>query len=223
MSARLATPAAALLALAQFGPAASFAQQPPLQPTRDVVAIYRVEGEATRLVPGGLDAPVRLSWSAARRQLRAEADGRAQVALLDLATNTGQVIDTRLRVVLPIQVRADQLRPLTLAGARLSPRGRAMVAGLSCTEYRIEGGKTPGSVCLTGDGVPLRGQGEIQGRPGRFTALSVRYEALPRDLFEPPPGYIMLGDAGLLGSLPGSLPGSLKDLANGLGLGRTAP
>lgn len=192
---------AALLLLAL--PAAAQPPAPPrLQPARDVVVTYRVEGQAANAIPGGLPGPVRLSWDAAGQRVRAETEGRSQVALIDLRQHTGQAIDTSLRIVLPLPVRAADLQPLTLQGTRLTPRGKEVVAGLPCTAYLVEGGKAPGSVCLTPDGVPLRGQGEIDGKPGRFTALAVAYGPLSPALFTVPAGYIALGSSGA-GALSG--------------------
>lgn len=196
----------------------AFAQPPPrLQPTRDVVVVYRVEGPAASRIPGGLPGPVKLSWDAAGQRVRAEAEGRSQVALLDLRARTGQVIDTTLRVVLPLPIRPQDLQPLTLEGARLAPRGREVIAGLPCTAYAVETGHAPGSACITADGVPLRGQGEVDGRPGSFVALSVTFGPLPPQLFAAPPGYIALGSGN--GSGGGNALGDLRTLGRNL-LGR---
>lgn len=177
-------------------PLAAVAQPAPLvQPSRDVTVRYAVTGEATSLLLGGLPGPATLSWDAARQRLRAEAEGRNQVAVVDLRTRSGQVYDTSLRLVLPLKLRPGALGPLTPDTARLQPRGRDTVAGLACTDYAVEG-RTPGTVCLTADGVPLRGSGTIEGKPGRFTALSVTYGPVPPDRFTPPPGYMSLGGAG---------------------------
>lgn len=181
------------LALFLLAAAPAAAQPAPLvQPSRDVTVRYAVSGEATSLLPGGLPGPATLSWDAARQRLRAEAEGRNQVAVIDLRARTGQVYDTSLRVVLPLKLRPGALGPLTPEAARLQPRGHDTVAGLPCTDYAVEG-RTPGMVCLTADGVPLRGSGTIEGRPGRFTALSVAYGPIPPDRFMPPPGYVSLG------------------------------
>lgn len=175
---------------------AALAQPVRVQPTRDVVVLYRVDGPAAERVPGGLPNPVKLSWDAAGQRVRAETQGRSQIALLDLRARTGQAIDTTLRVVLPLPVRPQDLQPLTLEGARLTPRGRETIAGLTCTTYQVETGRTPASACITADGVPLRGQGDVDGRPGSFVALSVSYGPLPPSLFAPPPGYIALASPG---------------------------
>ena len=66
-------------------PVATNAQPAPLvQPNRDVTVRYVITGEATSLLPGGLPGPATLSWDAARQRLRAEAEGRNQVAVVDL-------------------------------------------------------------------------------------------------------------------------------------------
>ena len=176
---------------------AAAADPPPrTRPTRDVVVTYRMEGEAVALIPGGIQGPVRLSWDAAGQRVRAETEGRSQVALLDLKNHGGQVFDSALRLVLPLPLRERDLQPLTMEGVRLVPKGRDTVAGLSCNTYTFETAQGPGAVCLTADGVPLRGQSKIQGKPGTFTALSVAYGRLPPTLFEAPPGYIALGGTG---------------------------
>lgn len=193
------------------------AQTPPprTQPTRDVVVNYRVEGQALSLVPGGLAGPVTLWWDAAGQRLRAEAEGRSQVALIDLRGHAGQAIDTQLRIVLPLPIRPQDLQPLTLEGARLTPTRRDVVAGLACNGYSFESPQGPGTVCLTPDGVPLRGQGTVNGKPGSFVATSVKYGPLPPDRFAVPPGYIAL-DGGSKGT--GGLSGLARQLGGSGGL-----
>ena len=189
---------------------ASARAQPRVQPTRDVVVTYRVEGPATGLVPGGLPGPVRLSWDAIGRRVRAETDARTQVAILDLSNHTGMVLDTGLRVILPLPIRPEDLQPLTLEGARLKPGATETVAGLSCTAYAVESPHAAGSVCLTADGIALRGAGTVRGKPGSFVATSVRYGPLPPSVFAAPPGYMALNGPG------GKV--DLRALGNSLGL-----
>ena len=199
--------AAALLLLAGCVQASA---EPRLHPARDVVVTYTVDGPATALAPGGIPGSVRLSWDAALQRVRAEAEGRSQVALIDLRAHAGQAIDTDLRIALPLKLRPADLQMLTLDGARLTPGGTQRVAGLSCTDFTFESKQGPGLVCLTADGVPLRGQGTVQGKPGSFTAQTVRYGALPPSLFEVPPGYMSL-------ATPGGQAGALAGLAAKLG------
>ena len=208
--------AAVALLLAWSAPVLAQPGLPRLRPARDVVVAYVVEGPAANLVPGGLHGPVRLSWDAAGQRVRAEAEGRSQVALIDLRAHAGQAIDTALRVSLPLPLRANDLQLLSLENARLVAGGRETIAGLPCTAYSFDSPQGPGSVCLTADGVPLRGEGTVQGKPGRFTAQTVRFGALPPGLFEVPAGYIALGGAaGAAGKL--SAAGAMGLLGNLLG------
>lgn len=78
-----------LTLLLAAGPVLANAQTAPLvQPSRDVTARYAVTGEATSLLPGGLPGPVTLYWDAGRQRVRAEAEGRNQVAVVDLRTRS---------------------------------------------------------------------------------------------------------------------------------------
>lgn len=205
----------------------AFAQPAPrIRPTRDVTATYKLDGPALDLIPGGIQGPVRLSWDAGGQRVRAESDGRSQLALLDLKAHTGQVVDSTLRIILPLRIHEKDLQLLTLEGAHLVPHGHETIAGLACAVYSFDTDQGPGTVCLTADGVALRGQGKVRGKLGGFTAVSVSYGALPASLFEPPPGYISLAGApvsqGDLGNLAQRLmsPGGLNSLRGLLGPGR---
>jgi hypothetical protein len=223
--------AAIVLVSMVLSPLGAHAQPGPrIRPSHDVVVTYQVDGQALSLVPGGIEGPVTLSWDAAGERLRAEVAGRSQVALIDLRNHDGQAIDTTLRVVLPLPIRQQDLQPLMLEGAHLTPAGKDTVAGLACNRFSFESPQGPGTVCLTPDGVPLRGQGAVSGKPGRFTATSVHYGPIPADRFTVPPGYMALGGgSGAGGSAAGSAGGlaglvqkygggaSLNDLKNLLG------
>ena len=166
--------------------------RPLVQPSRDVVVTYRVEGAATQVIPGGVPGTLRLSWDAAQQRLRADAEGRTQALLVDMRSGTARLMDRGLRTAFTLPVRSHDLRPLSLDGARLTRRGPETVAGLPCTAYAVQSSRGQGTVCLTQDGVALRGAGEVDGKPGSFTALTVAYGALPAALFEVPPGYMQL-------------------------------
>lgn len=200
-----------ILGVALAWPAAAQPVKPRIQPVRDVMVTYTLAGEAAQQIPGGAQAPVTLSWDATGQRLRAEVDGRTQVALINLKTHAGEAIDTGLRVVLPLPIRSEDLQPLTLEGSRLTVVGKDTVAGLPCTNYRVDSGRTPGTVCLTADGVALKGAGEVRGKPGSFVASRVVYGTISPSRFEVPPGYISLSGSG-----SGGL-GSLRALGNSLG------
>lgn len=192
----LPTPAAALLLaplFALWGASHAAAQErPPVPPARDVAVTYRVSGAAAQAVPGGVPGALRLSWSAHTQALRVEAEGRSQSVLVDLRARSATVLDEGTRTALVLPARERDLQALTLDGARLTRRGRDSVAGHACTVYDAHSNRGRGTLCLTADGVPLRGDGEVNGRPGGFVATSVAYGPQPAEAFRAPPGYARL-------------------------------
>ena len=179
--------ALASMALAQEGPG-----RPMVQPTRDVTVAYTVSGAAADAIPGGVDGPLRLSWDAKGQRLRVDAGSRPQAVILDLAKRSATLLDSALRAAVPLPVRDRDLQSLALGGARMTRRGQDSVAGLACINWDVQAPKRAGTVCLTPDGVVLRGEGDVNGRHGSFAASSVRYGAVAPDLFAVPPGYLSL-------------------------------
>ncbi len=165
---------------------------PQTLPTRDVTVVYRPEGAARDVLPGGIPADLRVAWSAGSQRLRVEPLGRAQALLVDLGNASVRVIDRGLHSAMSIPVRAQDLDPIKLQNAQLTRRGGAVVAGLPCTEYAVEARRGRGTVCLTADGVALRASGEVDGKPGSFTAVSVDRAPLPADLFDVPRDFMRL-------------------------------
>lgn len=174
---------------------------PRILPARDVAVTYRVSGAAAATVPGGIPGALRLAWDADGERLRAEAEGRTQAALVDLRAQTANVVDSATRSALALPMRQSDVTAVTLRGAKLTRRGRDTVAGLSCTTYAVETSRGSGTVCLTEDGVPLSGEGTVDGRAGSFTATQVAYGKQPDALFRVPPGYIRLDMSNLRGVL----------------------
>lgn len=193
-----------------FRASAAVAQErPPVPPTRDVAVTYRVSGAAARAVPGGLPGALRLSWSAGAQALRVEAEGRSQSMLVHPRARSAVVLDEGTRTALVLPARERDLQAFTLDGARLTRRGRETVAGHACTVYDVRSERGRGTLCLTADGVPLRGDGEVNGKPGGFVATAVAYGPQPAELFRAPPGYVRLdvnrlGLGGLMGRFGGA-------------------
>jgi len=180
------------LALLLLAVPAAAQDRPVIQPTRDVSVTYRVEGAAASAVPGGIPGSLRLLWDASGQRLRAEPEGRSQAVLVDLRRHTALILDTTLRSTLSLPFKDRDLQPLTLDGARLTRHGTATISGLPCTNWDVASARGIGTVCLTADGVALRAEGDVDGRHGSFTALSVRYGALSPDLFRPPADFMQL-------------------------------
>ena len=169
---------------------------PSTLPQRDVTVTYRLQGAARASVPGGLPEIVRVAWDAGGRRLRVESEGRHQVLLVDLNVPRAELIDAGMHGVLSLPMRPKDIEPLTLQDATLTPRGRAVVAGLGCTEYDVAAKRGRGTVCLTADGVALRGSGTVDGKQGGFIAVSVTPGPIPPSSFEVPPGYMHLAFPG---------------------------
>ena len=193
-------PAAAALAAAVAWVSPALAQA--TLPTRDVTIVYRVEGAAHQAVPGGIPDTIRLLWSADSQRIRLEPQGRPQALLIDLKASSVRVVDAGLHSAMVLPVRAKDLDPVRLQNARLTRRGSSTIAGLHCTDYAVESPRGHGTVCLTDDGVALRAQGQVNGRDGSFTALSVAYAAVAAAQFDVPPGTMTLALPPGLSHLP---------------------
>ena len=81
--------------------------------------------------------------------------------------------------------------------ARFTRRGAQRLLGLDCTDWAIHSPKIEGTGCITADGVVLRAEGVIDGRPGSMTAQSVAYGKQPPSAFVPPDGYARLALPGM--------------------------
>lgn len=171
----------------------AFAQPAPQTlPSRDVTVVYRPEGAARDMVPGGMPGDLRVAWSASSQRLRVEPLGRAQALLVDLGSASVELIDRGLHSAMSLPVRAQDLDPVKLQDARLTRQGGAVVAGLPCTDYAVQARRGHGTVCLTADGVALRASGEVDGKPGSFTAVSVDRTPLSPGMFDVPRDFMRL-------------------------------
>ena len=189
---RLAAALLTLVSIMSASKGTSAQERPRVQPTRDVTVTYRVEGAAAQAIPGGTDGPLRVSWDAAGQRLRAAPERRPQAVIVDLPRHTAALIDDAMHAVLALPVRPADLNPLATDGARFTRRGLATVAGFACVTWAVEAKRGAGTVCLTADGVALRGEGTVNGRQGSFIATSVAYGPVAADLFSPPPGYFAM-------------------------------
>ncbi len=185
---------AAAIAIATVGGAlfgrAAAQDRPLIQPSRDVSVVYRVEGAAASVVPGGIPNALLLSWDAAGQRLRAEPEGRSQAVIVDLRAHSAKIVDTVLRSALTLPTRDRDFQPLTLEGARLTRRNDVVIAGLPCTNWAVQSSRGNGTVCLTADGVALRADGDVDGRRGTFTASRVSYGPVSDDLFRVPADFM---------------------------------
>ena len=190
------TPALAVLCAATVAvaaPALAASPAPRVLPRRDVTVTYRVSGAAADAIPvlgtPGVPTELRLEWSAGHNRLLVAPTGRPQRLLVDLTGHQATVLDDGMRAALQLPMRDADVQALTMANARFTRRGQETVAGESCTDWAVESGRSTGTVCLTEDGVPLRGEGNVNGRPGTFVATAVDHGRVDPADVALPAGY----------------------------------
>ena len=183
-----------LSAAAVSGPVglAAAQERPRVLPSRDVSAVYALDGAASRAIPGGAPGSVTLRWNAGEQRLRIEAEGRSQVLLVDLRGHSAVILEQTFRTAMRLPFSERSAQRLRLDGARFTRQGQDTVAGLGCTVYAVQHPQGRGTMCLTADGVPLRADGQVDGRQGGFLAQAVDYAKQPAALFRAPDGYARL-------------------------------
>ena len=161
-------------------------------PSRDVAVTYHVSGVAADALPGGAPGALQLAWDAAGRRLHVGAEGQPQAAIVDLADGKAVILDdgSHTALILPLGKRVSAT--MALSGARFQRGGTERVAGHDCTDYAVQDPHGSGTLCITADGVPLRGDGTWDDQAGRFVATRVDYSAQPDALFHVPPGFMQL-------------------------------
>ena len=195
---------AVALAAAFLVPRPAAAQDhPPFAPTRDAAVTYRV----TSAQAGGSTPPtLRIATQAATGLTRFELPGRGY-AVLDRKTNQAVVVIEAQHAWLQLpQGASGTARRLTLnAGMQFTRQGHDTVAGMGCTVWDVRSDDGSATICMTNDGVLLRGAGASKdGRmKGSIEATAVSLAAQPGSLFVPPDGYRKMDFAELLQGMQG--------------------
>ena len=157
-----------------------------------MTVVYELSGDAASAIPGGVSGNLQVEWSAGGQRLRVEPEGGKQFLLVDLGARSVHLVDTTMHASMSLPVRNSDLQPLTLEGAHLTRGGSQTVAGLDCTDYNVSSSRGHGTICETRDGVALRAVGELNGKQGGFTAVSVTYAPVPVAMFQVPHGYLKI-------------------------------
>ena len=176
-------------------------RRPLTLPSRDVAVTYEVSGMAADALPGGAPGVLRLAWDAGGRRLHVGADARSQAAIVNLTEGKAVILDEGSHAAITLPLGARAMDSIALSGARFQRGGTERVAGHDCTDYAVQDPRGSGTLCLTADGVPLRGDGTWGGQAGRFVATRVKYGAQPDSLFHPPPGFMQLSLPKNLGTM----------------------
>jgi hypothetical protein len=118
-------------------------------------------------------------------------------ALTDLQRRVADIVFAGQGAYMQTKIKGGD--PQTLLAGRdihFTRRGTEHLLGLDCTVWAIQSQKINGTGCVTPEGVILRAEGMIDGRPGSLVAQSVAFGAQPNSAFVPPDGYTRM-------SLPG--------------------
>lgn len=196
--------------------AAYAAEHPPFLPTRDVAVAYEVQASQTPSgqMAGDPQGPhrVKMSYSAASGRVRIEQAAMPGYMLIDPAGGRITMVMEQMQsfMDMPFDTRAG-------AGLLLNDKmtyvraGTDKVAGLPCTVWNVTSDRTTARLCITGDGVILRGEGSDPKRgQGKLLATTVSYAGQPQANFTPPPSFHRMEMPVLppgLGGKPGKPPG----------------
>jgi hypothetical protein len=178
---RPSLPASLLLAGLAATPALAQDRPPALTPTRDVTILYRISG-------AGEGQTLRMRHAAAQGLMRTELPGGLGWGVIDLQKGGGFMVVEAMRAVVPIAAGQGP-QGVVSPSARYRRGATARIAGLDCTIWSIEDQGRTGEVCLTGDGVMLRGRGAASGQEGAVEAIEVRFGPQDPAQFRRPEGY----------------------------------
>jgi hypothetical protein len=202
--------ASAILSGAGF--LAEAAERPPLAPTRDVVVAYQVEmSQAASGGPAQGEHAVKMSYSAASGRARIDqAPGSGAMMpgylLIDRAGGKMTLVMDQMQTFMDMPFDANAGAGLLLNDRMGFVRGGGdRVAGLACTQWTVTSDRTTAHLCITDDGVILRGDGRDPKRgEAKLLATAVTYASQPAAKFVPPPGFRYLDMHGLdMRALPG--------------------
>lgn len=179
---------------------------PLLKPSKDVVVEYRASGMAQGPMAGG-DGPMRIYFGGQGSRMRIEPPNGQGYMLMDTAAGRMLVVMTAQRMYMELP-RAQSMAPiLDATNATFKKLGTDTVAGARCTIYETTSDTRKGQVCLTDDGVMLRGQGGDTGSRQAMEAVKITYAPQPAALFEPPAGFTKMDMPDMGGMLPPAMGG----------------
>jgi len=186
-------PLAALLGLAvilRAGPAAA-AEQPRFLPARDAAITYQTAGS-----DAAIPASITMRYFSAGQKLRIEG-GAIGFLLIDRIMERVELVMPQPRLVMQLPSGGGITEGFILGpNLRFTRTGQDQVLGRACTNYDVKAGGATGKVCLSADGLLLRGEGTGRdGRAARLEATAISLTTQPAGMFSPPEGahFVSLG------------------------------
>lgn len=195
---------AVLALLASIAPGlVQAAEHPPLTPTREATVLYRAQGPRDREATS-----VRVYVSGGK--LRVEPATLPGYIIVDRGAGRALMVMRQPHIYFETPAQSALVRDfLPSERMRFTRKGSERVAGLPCTLWDVQAAQgRSGQVCVTSDGIVLRGQGhDPQYGSGSVEAVSVTYAPQPAGLFQPPAGYLRVDIPRLPTALDGARSG----------------
>jgi hypothetical protein len=179
----------ALALLTHAALAAPAADHPDYMPTRDVAITYRLSSDKP-----GVPKVASAYFSASSRKLRLDDPSLGAYAIIDRADRKMMVVMTKQHSYAWLPFDEKMADGFVLNDSMNFKRtGTDSVAGYRCTTWAVTSADAAGSVCITDDGVLLRGNGrDKKGVDAGLEATQVIYAPQPASLFKPPPGFFQM-------------------------------
>ncbi|MSP01106.1 MAG: DUF4412 domain-containing protein [Acetobacteraceae bacterium] len=199
-----------LAALAMAMPVVSmpvWADDKPLfQPSRDVMVEYKASGMAQGPMAGG-DGTLKIWFANNGRRMRIEPPNGQGAMIMDTEAGNMTVIMIAQRMYMDMPGQKSMVPMLDATNATFKKTGTDTVAGTPCTIYDTSNNDRHGEVCLTEDGVLLRGKGGDSGSRQTLEAVKVTYGSHAAGLFEPPADFLKMEMPVMPGGMPpGGMP-----------------
>jgi hypothetical protein len=178
----------AVLMIAGFAATAEASDSPRYWPNRDAAITYRSTGSDPTVPPNLI-----IRYFAAGQRLRIEG-GPLGYLLVDRTMERIELVMPQQHLVMQMPQGGGITDGFILGNhLQFNRTGQDTVLGRACTLYDVTAERARGKVCLTADGLLLRGEG--QGRDGRKASIEATAVALatqPAGLFSPPEGYLVM-------------------------------
>lgn len=167
------------------------AEQPRFLPARDVAITYASSGS-----DAGVPPSITMRYFSAGDRLRIDG-GQIGFLLVDRVMERVELVLPQPRLVWELP-RGGGITDGFILGKQLrfTRTGQSSVLGRSCIVYDVTADRASGEVCLTADGLLLRGAGRGKdGRTARIEATAILLATQPAGLFSPPEGAHFLNAA----------------------------
>jgi hypothetical protein len=173
----------AVLVLLGLAPAQADTR-PVFLPEQDVAVRYVLSA------PGRPAQTYQLEYDAAAQRARIDDPAHGTYFLVDLPAGRAELVVPMLRSVVTAPDLAGLAQQVYSAdGARFTPIGHAVYAGLRCARYLVLSAQGTATACIAPDGVTLNFSGQDAHGSAEVTATAVAFGPQPAGEFVAPDGF----------------------------------